>query len=69
MNDEYAGYLYAAHKDILAIEALAQDIDTHSEAIAFHEQQAAEKILKNVFDINCVKPAKTHNLDYYSVKP
>ena len=43
MSAEYIGYLYSAHKDILAIEALAQDIDTHSEVIAFHAQQAAEK--------------------------
>ena len=36
MGAEYTGYLYAAHKDILAIETLVQDIDTRSEVIAFH---------------------------------
>ena len=63
MSAEYTGYLYVAHKDILAIEALAQDIDTHSEVIAFHAQQAAEKMLKNVFETNGVMPAKTHRID------
>ncbi len=63
MNVEYPGYLYAAYKDVLAIEALSQNIDIHCEVIAFHAQQAAEKMIKNVFEANGVTPSKTHHLD------
>lgn len=62
MGKKYEGLLYPAHKDILAIETLSQDIDQHCEVIAFHAQQAAEKILKNVFEINGTVPPKTHSI-------
>jgi HEPN domain-containing protein len=63
-HDDYRGFLYAAHKDALAAEALASlDVATHAEAIAFHAQQAAEKIVKSVFTSNGSVPSKTHAID------
>ena len=63
-NPNLDGYMYSAVKDIYAIRALAEDsIDIHCEAIAFHCQQAAEKLLKNVFLCNGEVPPKTHVLD------
>jgi HEPN domain-containing protein len=47
--DKYQGFLYAAYKDILAVESLCEFGNVHFEAIAFHAQQAAEKILKKRF--------------------
>lgn len=56
------GYLYAASKDVLAIEALSGlDTDLHSEAIAFHSQQAAEKMVKAVYTTNDTFPPRSHD--------
>ena len=62
MENKYKGFLYPAYKDVLAIEALAHDIDKHCEVIAFHAQQAAEKILKNVLEENGIVPPKTYDI-------
>ncbi len=60
---EYRGYLYAASKDVLAIEALSGvDTELHSEAIAFHSQQAAEKMIKAVYTTNGAIPPKLHDI-------
>ena len=48
-DTEYTGFMYAAHRDVLVVENLAKEIDPYTEAIAFHSQQAAEKMVKNVF--------------------
>ena len=60
---EHTGFMYAAHRDVLVIEALAKDVDPYTEAIAFHSQQAAEKMVKNVFVQNGTVPGKTHSVD------
>ena len=62
-DEEYTGFMYAAHRDVLVIEALAKDVDPYTEAIAFHSQQAAEKMVKNVFVQNGTVPGKTHSVD------
>lgn len=60
---EYEGFMYAASKDALAVEALfGADPAAHCEAITFHCQQAAEKMLKNVFVQNDVVPPKSHDV-------
>lgn len=64
MADENAGFIYAASKDVSAIEVLAEDgIEKHCEIIAFLSQQAAEKMVKNVFVEKGIVPNKTHNVD------
>lgn len=60
---EYTGFMYAAHRDALVVENLAKEIDPYTEAIAFHSQQAAEKMVKNVFIQNGIVPSKTHSVD------
>lgn len=61
---QYTGFLYAASKDALAAEDLAAiGFEKHPEAIAFHAQQCAEKVIKNVFVQNGSVPPKTHALD------
>lgn len=60
---EYIGYMYAAHKDVRVIEALASiDLAEHCEAIAFHGQQAAEKMVKSLFIENGQVPPKSHDV-------
>lgn len=61
-SNNYIGFLYPAYNDIHAIESLVQNIDEHAEVICFHAQQAAEKILKNVFERNGKIPKQTHSL-------
>lgn len=62
-TSEYRGFMYAASKDVLAVEALAQaGLADHCEAIAFHCQQAAEKMVKNVFPENGQVPPKSHDV-------
>ena len=64
MANDYEGYLFAAANDVRAMGALAAlDVDAHSEVIAFHAQQAAEKIVKNVFIENDEVAPKTHAVD------
>ena len=63
MGEQYRGFLYAAYKDKLTVEALLPDAETHSESIAFHSQQMAEKVMKEVFVQNAVVPPKTHAVD------
>lgn len=64
MSDKYTGFLYAAHKDALVIETLVKDnAEVHSEAIAWHSQQVAEKMLKDVFMSKGVYPPKIHDVD------
>lgn len=59
----FEGFMYAASKDALAVEALAAaGMADHSEAIAFHCQQAAEKMMKNVYVLNGVVPPKSHDV-------
>ena len=59
----YTGFMYAASKDALAVNALVQaSIQDHSEAIAFHCQQAAEKMVKAVFTENGQVPPKSHDI-------
>lgn len=55
--------MHTAYKDKLAIETLLPDVGTHTEAIAFHSQQMAEKIMKDVFVQNATVPPKTHAVD------
>ncbi len=55
------GYLYSAVKDALAADALhGIDPYMHCEAISYHCQQAAEKMVKHVFVTNGSVPPKTH---------
>lgn len=64
MANDYEGFLFAAANDVRAIEALANiSVETHSEVIAFHAQQAAEKIVKNVFIQHEEVAPKTHAVD------
>ena len=67
-DTEYTGFMYAAHRDVLVVENLAKEIDPYTEAIAFHSQQAAEKMVKNVFIQNGIVPSKTHSVDEASVE-
>ena len=63
MADELTGFLYAASKDISALETLRRDsVSEHTEAIAFHAQQAAEKMLKSIFLEKGVPAPRTHDL-------
>ena len=60
----YSYRLFAAANDVQAIEALAQiSAETHSEVIAFHAQQASEKVLKHVFAEHGEAAPKTHAVD------
>ena len=64
MGEGYTGFLYAASKDVQAIEALAQDdLGRHAEVIAFHAQQAAEKMVKAAFAAEGQMPSRTHDID------
>ncbi len=50
MANKRTGFLYAAGKDVSAIEALAESgVENHCEVISFLSQQAAEKMVKSVF--------------------
>lgn len=65
MANGFTGFLYAASKDISALEALCRDsVAGHAEAIAFHAQQAAEKLLKSIFLEKGVPAPRTHDLVY-----
>lgn len=60
---EYTGFMYAASKDASAVEALAAaGLADHCEAISFHCQQAAEKMLKCVYMEQGKVPPKTHDV-------
>lgn len=59
----YVGFMYAASKDAAAVEALAAaGLADHCEAITFHCQQAAEKMVKNLFPENGLVPPKSHDV-------
>lgn len=63
MGEEYSGFLYAAYKDKLTVEALLPAVEVHTESIAFHSQQLAEKVMKSLFVQNAAVPPKTHAVD------
>lgn len=58
----YRGYLYAASKDICAIEDLSARFDVNVESICFHAAQAAEKMVKQVFVDNKADPPWNHDV-------
>ncbi len=62
MAEEYTGFLYAAHKDAITVEALLSDPDLYCEPIAFHAQQAAEKMIKNIYEENDRQAEFTHDI-------
>lgn len=49
---------------MLAIETLGQDIELHCEAICFHAQQAAEKLVKSMFTENGLEPSRTYDVAF-----
>lgn len=55
-------YMAAAQKDVALVEHLLPDIREFPEAICFHCEQAAEKMLKQMWVENGVLPRHTHNL-------
>lgn len=60
---DFTGFMYAASKDASAVEALAAaGLADHCETIAFHCQQAAEKMMKAVFLENGQVPPKSHDV-------
>lgn len=62
-NSGFTGFMYAASKDVLAVEALAAaGLSDHCEAIAFHCQQAAEKMVKGVYLEQGKVPPKAHDV-------
>lgn len=60
--NKYQGFMYAAYKDVLALEALGEFNDVHYEAMAFHAQQAAEKMIKNASVEKGIIPPRTHDI-------
>lgn len=62
-EQEYTGFMYAASKDVAAVEALAAaGLIDHCEAICFHCQQAAEKMVKCIYMEHGKVPPKTHDV-------
>ena len=63
MNHNNAdGILYDAQKDAEAAVNLFVNIDA-SGIVSFHAQQAAEKMVKHVFELNGVEYRKIHDID------
>jgi HEPN domain-containing protein len=63
MAETHTGFLYAASKDISAINTLSEDgVGNHCEVISFLAQQAAEKIVKNIYMTNNTIPSKIHDI-------
>ena len=63
MTELPKGYAYFAQKDADVIADLVESgIGHHAEAIAYHCQQLAEKVLKEAFVSRGVEPAWTHDL-------
>ena len=61
---ELKGFMYAASKDVDAASAnYAINIDRFAESIAFHSQQAAEKMVKAALASSGVVPDQTHKID------
>ncbi len=56
-------YLGAAARDCRTVEILLEYIDETPESICFHCEQAAEKMLKQVFIDNGRVPERTHRLE------
>lgn len=67
-GEQYEGFLYPASKDVFAIEALCDNIDLHCEAICFHAQQAAEKMVKSVYAEHDEEPPRTHDIAYLLIQ-
>ena len=55
--------LYLAAKDISAIEVLSKDVDSHTEVISFHAQQAAEKMIRHALHERGIPTPKTHDIE------
>lgn len=63
MAKEYRGLLYAASVDVDTIDALASlGIAKYAESIGYHAQQAAEKLVKAVFEEDGEAFPFTHNI-------
>lgn len=63
MTEPLKDYLYFAQKDAEVVSELAAlGVDRHAEAIAYHCQQLAEKMLKAVFVHMESEPEWTHNI-------
>lgn len=63
MGSEFRGLLYAASVDVETIEALSSlGVARYAESIGYHSQQAAEKLVKSVFEKNNVAFPFTHNI-------
>lgn len=61
---EYEGMLFAASKDIDIVRHLAAGgVETFAEGIAFHAQQAAEKMVKYALDSSGVSYRRIHDID------
>ena len=56
------GLLYDANNDVKAVMVLISNVDSAG-IIAFHAQQAAEKMVKHVFELNNVEHQKIHDID------
>lgn len=63
MDNEYRGLLYAASVDVETVNALCSlGIEKYSESIGYHSQQAAEKLVKSVFESSNKSFPFTHNI-------
>lgn len=63
MAEEFRGLLYAASVDVETIDALASlGVANYAESIGYHAQQAAEKLVKSVFEKNDEPFPFTHNI-------
>lgn len=63
MAKEHRGLLYAASVDVETIDALASlGVASYAESIGYHAQQAAEKLVKSVFEKNNEAFPFTHNI-------
>ena len=65
MAKEPKGLLYAASVDVETVDALASlGVARYAESIGYHAQQAAEKLVKSVFEKNNEAFPYTHNVSF-----
>lgn len=57
----HVGYLYTAHRYVLAIETLLHEVDLHAEMIVSLVHDAMKETLLNILELNGITPSSAHN--------
>ena len=63
MNNNDGGFFDAARGEVISVSRMLQFPDLSADITVYHIQQAAEKMIKHILNINGIIPEKTHQIE------